>query len=82
MALRLGMERTLAWASVRTVLQLLLIGWVLEWVFQVDRWYIVIALLALMTLIAGYHCRTAQQTPIPGDLVQHHRVGVGRDPGW
>ena len=30
-----------------------LVGLVLEWVFAVDRWYIVIALLALMTLIAA-----------------------------
>ena len=53
MALRLGLERTLLWASLRTVVQLLLVGFVLEWVFALDRWYIVIALLAVMTFIAG-----------------------------
>ena len=66
LALRLGMERTLAWASVRTVLQLLLIGWVLEWVFQIDRWYIVIALLALMTLIAGITAGQRNKRRFPG----------------
>ena len=51
--LRLRMERSLAVASVRTVVQLLLVGLVLEWVFRIDRWYIVIGLATLMTLIAG-----------------------------
>lgn len=51
--LRLGLERTLLIASLRTIVQLTLIGWVLQWVFQVDRLYIVLALLLVMTLIAG-----------------------------
>ncbi|MHB8972029.1 MAG: ABC transporter permease [Pirellulaceae bacterium] len=66
MALRLGMERTLAWASVRTVIQLVLIGLVLEWVFQVDRWYIVVGLLSLMTLIAGITAGQRNQRRFPG----------------
>jgi len=53
MALRLGMERTLAVAGVRTMVQLLLIGVVLQWVFRVDRWYVVVALMSLMTLVAS-----------------------------
>lgn len=51
--LRLGMERSLLIATIRTVGQLLLIGFVLEWVFQFDRWYVVVALATTMTLIAG-----------------------------
>ena len=52
-ALRLGLERRLAVAAVRTVVQLLLIGSLLEWVFAIDRWYVVLIILAGMTLIAG-----------------------------
>lgn len=52
-ALRLGMERPLLVASVRTVLQLLLVGFVLQWVFGVDRWPVVVMLLIVMTLVAG-----------------------------
>ena len=52
-ALRLGMERTLVVAAVRMTLQLLLVGLVLEWVFHVERWYVVLAMLAVMTLVAG-----------------------------
>ncbi len=51
--LRLGLERRLAVAAVRTVVQLLLIGWVLEQIFETDRWYIVVVLMLVMTLIAG-----------------------------
>jgi putative ABC transport system permease protein len=52
-ALSLGLERKLLWASVRTVVQLLAIGYVLAWVFRFDRWYVVLALAAVMTLVAG-----------------------------
>jgi putative ABC transport system permease protein len=34
--------------------QLLLIGFILDWVFAIDRWYIVLLALLLMTLIAGH----------------------------
>jgi putative ABC transport system permease protein len=50
----LGLERRLALAAVRTVVQLLLIGQVLNWIFAPGRaWYIVLAMMATMTLIAG-----------------------------
>lgn len=52
-ALRLGLERVLLVASIRTVVQLLLIGLVLEQIFLVDRWYLVAGLMLAMTLIAG-----------------------------
>jgi putative ABC transport system permease protein len=51
--LRLGMERSLFWAAVRTVVQLLLIGLVLREVFAFNRWYFVLAVMTLMTIIAG-----------------------------
>lgn len=66
LALRLGMERTLALASLRTVLQLLLVGFVLEWVFEVDRWYIVIAILSVMTLVAGITAAQRNRRRFPG----------------
>lgn len=53
LALRLGLERRLLVAAVRTVLQLTLIGLVLDWVFAVDRWPLVVALATVMALIAG-----------------------------
>lgn len=53
LALGLDLERRLAVAAVRTVVQLLLIGLVLKWIFDADRWYIVVVLMLAMTLIAG-----------------------------
>ncbi|SDG48843.1 ABC transporter permease [Paraburkholderia phenazinium] len=53
-ALKLDLERKLAWAAVRTVVQLLAIGYVLGWVFRFDRWFVVLPLMVLMTLIAGF----------------------------
>ncbi len=51
--LRLGLERRLAIAGVRTVLQLTFIGVVLEWVFALDRWYYVIPVLLVMLVAAA-----------------------------
>ncbi|MDB5982842.1 MAG: transporter permease [Pseudomonas sp.] len=51
--LKLDLERKLAIAAVRTVVQLLAIGYVLGWVFQFAQWYVVLPLMAAMTLIAG-----------------------------
>jgi uncharacterized protein (TIGR00245 family) len=52
--LKLDLERKLAWAAVRTVVQLLAIGYVLAWVFAYSRWYVVLPLMIAMTLIAGF----------------------------
>ncbi len=64
--LRLGMTKLWLVASVRTIGQLLLIGGVLEWVFQVDRWYIVLLLMIVMTLVAGHAAVTRSERRFPG----------------
>ena len=51
--LRLGLSRTLLWASLRATTQLLLVGLVLEWVFRLDRLEGVLVVASVMTLIAG-----------------------------
>jgi putative ABC transport system permease protein len=53
LALKLGLGRQLMLAAVRTVVQLLAIGYVLGWVFEHHYWYVVLPLMCLMTLIAG-----------------------------
>jgi putative ABC transport system permease protein len=54
LALQLGLERRLLMASIRTVVQLLLVGLILQWVFDLGRlWYVVLSIIALMTLVAG-----------------------------
>src|ERR1700752_3139651 len=51
--LKLGLERRLLVAAACTVVQLLLIGLVLEWVFRLGRPSIVVALMLIMTIVAG-----------------------------
>ena len=64
--LGLGLGRRLLIAAACTVVQLFLIGLVLEWVFRVDRWYIVLALMLLMTLIAGGAAARRAHVRYPG----------------
>lgn len=65
-ALRLKMEQSLLLASTRTTVQLLLVGFVLQWIFAVDRWYVVLAMLLVMTLVAGYTAASRNDRRFPG----------------
>ena len=49
----LGLERTFLYAAFRAVVQLLLVGYLIEYVFQLNRWYFVMALLVMMSIIAA-----------------------------
>ncbi|HSW44048.1 MAG TPA: iron export ABC transporter permease subunit FetB [Phycisphaerae bacterium] len=51
--LRLGIERRLSVAAVRTVVQLLLIGYVLRWVFALNHPGLIAAVIAVMLLAAS-----------------------------
>ncbi|MCG8421933.1 MAG: iron export ABC transporter permease subunit FetB [Proteobacteria bacterium] len=51
--LRLGLERRLLVAAIRTVVQLLLVGYVLAWVFALDRGWIVGLVFLFMAVAAG-----------------------------
>jgi len=65
LALRLGLERRLLVAAIRTVVQLLLIGLVLDWIFENQPWFVVLGLMLVMTVIAGGAAvrRTGHQYP-------------------
>nr|VFJ99996.1 MAG: putative ABC transport system permease protein [Candidatus Kentron sp. H]VFK00384.1 MAG: putative ABC transport system permease protein [Candidatus Kentron sp. H]VFK04336.1 MAG: putative ABC transport system permease protein [Candidatus Kentron sp. H] len=65
-ALHLRMERLLLIAGARTVGQLLLVGLVLEWVFRWERWYVVVGLGAVMTVIASLTAAGNNQRRYPG----------------
>jgi UDP-glucose/iron transport system permease protein len=65
-ALRLGLERSLALASVRMVVQLLLIGYVLRWVFRSDSATAVVTLAIAMTFIAGIFAVRRTERRFPG----------------
>ena len=88
--LKLELERRLLIAAVCTIVQLLLIGFVLEWVFRMDRWYIVVVMMSIMTLVAGVAAsqRTAfslsrhlgpERRRNVAQLVADGLIGTGRD---
>jgi putative ABC transport system permease protein len=67
--LKLGLERQLLVAAVRTVVQLLAIGYILGWVFESAYWYVVLPLMCLMTLIAGFSAAGRGKRTYAGQLL-------------
>lgn len=66
LALRLGLGRRLIVAAARMVLQLLLIGLVLEWLFEVERPLPILALTLVMAGIAGFSAVRRTRRRFPG----------------
>jgi len=52
-SLSLGLERRLLVAAARTIVQLLLVGLILEWVFELESWYAIAAVGLVMVFAAG-----------------------------
>jgi len=69
-ALRLSLRitRSILVSAVRSVVQLLLLGLVLDWVFADQRPVIVLTLMVLMTLVAGYEAARRSSHRVPGLL--------------
>ncbi|MCB2203354.1 iron export ABC transporter permease subunit FetB [bacterium] len=53
MKLRLGVERDLLWGTLRTIAQLVLMGFVLTWIFRIREWYLVLAVYTAMIFFAA-----------------------------
>ncbi|RKZ29468.1 iron export ABC transporter permease subunit FetB [bacterium] len=64
--LKLRIEKDMAWGTLRTFLQLLAVGYILDWVFSVDRWYLVAAMLFLMVGTASYNAMRRQTVRFRG----------------
>lgn len=64
--LRLGLEQRLIVAAARMTAQLLLIGLILDWVFALAQWYLVLALMLAMTLVAGIAAVRRTEHRYPG----------------
>ncbi|SIO45100.1 putative ABC transport system permease protein [Singulisphaera sp. GP187] len=65
-ALRLGLGRRLIVAAFCTVVQLLLIGLVLQGIFGLNRWEPVIAIMLIMTVVAGFAAVQRTHLRFPG----------------
>lgn len=66
-AFRTGLTGSFLLGALRTVVQLTLVGYVLVYVFSVDRWWLVLAALGLMTAVATREAVQRQESP-PGRL--------------
>jgi len=64
--LRLGLERQLLIASLRTVVQLVLIGLLLDWIFSLSGWYWPVSLLLIMTTVAASAAASRSGYRFPG----------------
>ncbi|MEZ5649410.1 MAG: ABC transporter permease [Burkholderiaceae bacterium] len=64
--LQLGLARSLIIASLRTVLQLLLVGLVLQWVFALQSPALIVAVLVLMLALASREIWSRQERRLSG----------------
>jgi putative ABC transport system permease protein len=66
LALRLGLQRSLLVASLRMSVQLLLVGFVLEWVFELDDPVPVLGVALVMTTLASVSAVNRTSRRLPG----------------
>lgn len=63
---KLGIEKDILIGTVRTFVQLMIIGYVLKYIFSFKKWYFVLLMVAVMAVVAGYNAVKRQQTQIKG----------------
>jgi putative ABC transport system permease protein len=66
-AMRLHVTKSLLISALRSLLQLLAMGFVLEWVIRQNKWYIVIAVMAIM-IVAAVQITISRAAGIPSGL--------------
>lgn len=65
---KLGLERQLAYSASRSLIQLIAIGYILDIVFAVDNWLVVLGILSVMIAIASVVTRNRIDQKLPGLL--------------
>lgn len=63
---RLGIEKDILIGTVRTFVQLMIIGYILKYLFSFKKWYFVLLMIAIMALVAGYNAAKRQKVKIAG----------------
>ena len=62
----LGIEKELLLGTVRTFIRLMIIGYVLKYIFGMQKWYFVLLMVLIMAIVAGYNAVKRQKHKIPG----------------
>ncbi|WP_414624045.1 ABC transporter permease [Calothrix sp. CCY 0018] len=65
---RIGLELNLALATVRTILQLLVLGYILDFILALDNFWAVLAILAVMLTVAAIVAKNRITQKMPGIL--------------
>lgn len=65
---KLALEKQLAYSAVRSLMQLIAIGYILDIVFAIDNWLIVLGILGVMIAIASIVTRNRIDQKLPGLL--------------
>ena len=65
---KLGLEKQLAYGAVRSLMQLIAIGYILDLVFAVDNWLLVLGILSVMIAIASIVTRNRIDQKLSGLL--------------
>lgn len=65
---KLALEKQLAYSTVRSLMQLIAIGYILDIVFAIDNWLIVLGILGIMIAIASIVTRNRIDQKLPGLL--------------
>lgn len=63
---RLGIEKDILIGTVRTFIQLVLIGYILKYIFNLKTWYFILLMILIMALVAGYNAVKRQKRKISG----------------
>jgi len=63
---RLGVAKDLLIGTIRAFVQLMMIGYVLKYIFGFKKWYLVLLMIAIMALVAGYNAVKRQRIKIKG----------------
>jgi putative ABC transport system permease protein len=63
---RLGIEKEILIGTVRTFIQLMAIGYILKYIFDLKTWYFILLMILIMAVVAGYNAVKRQKRKIPG----------------
>jgi putative ABC transport system permease protein len=63
---KLGLEQRLLIGCVRTTVQLVLIGYVLQWIIRGQDWRVILLAIAVQITLAAWTAGGLQQPPLPG----------------
>jgi putative ABC transport system permease protein len=75
---RLGIARSVIVGTIRTFVQLMVVGYVLQFVFDLSKWYWVILMLAVMVAVATRTAAAREESSRPGrTLAAGAAIGLG-----